>query len=107
MMIVADPSLVSCELMSDNDHCDTPEDYCCEDPDKLSHSLATIRFMENDIDVYPFSVEGDHGLETLKYVVVSGKVKDINENGLFIVDANQIWVGGKPHYGDLRSGSGE
>lgn len=108
MMIVADPSLVSCELMSnDADHCATPEDYCCEDPTKLTHSLGTVRFMKNELEAYPFTIEGDHGLETLKYIVVRGVVEDINENGLFIVDANQIWVGDKPSYGNERAGSGE
>ena len=42
-----------------------------------------------------------------KYVVVEGKVNDTNEDGNFVVDASQIWVGGKPHFGDLRAGSGE
>ena len=107
MMIVADPKLLSCELMADDDHCDTPEDYCCEDPMALTQGLATIRFMKNETDTYPFTVEGVGGMEVLKYVVVEGLVNDINENGLFIVDAKKVWVGGAPVYGDNRAGSGE
>lgn len=107
MMIVADPSLLSCELMGEEEHCATPEDYCCEDPDLITQGLGTIRFMDEAGDVYPFSVDGDHGLEVLGYVVVEGSVVDINENGLFIVDAREVWVGGKPSYGHDRAGSGE
>ncbi len=107
MMIVADPSLLSCELMADDDHCDTPEDYCCEDPDALTHGLGTIRFMKNETDAFPFSVEGEGGMEVLKYVVINGTVNNINENGLFIVDAETVWVGGAPVYGSNRAGSGE
>ena len=107
MMIVADPGLISCELMSDQEHCPTPEDYCCEDPELYAQGLGTIRFMDGAGDIYPFSAEGDHGLEILKYVVIEGTVIDINDNGLFIVDANKIWVGGKPTYGNERAGSGE
>ncbi len=107
MMIVADPNLLSCELMACDDHCDTPEDYCCEDPKVLTQGLGTIRFMKNQTEAYPFSVEGLGGMEVLKYVVVEGKVHDINENGLFIVDAETVWVGGAPAYGDNRRGSGE
>lgn len=108
MMIVADPELLSCELISDDkDHCDTPEDYCCEDADLFSQGLGTIRFMDAEGSVYPHSVEGVQGLEVLKYVVVDGTVVDINDNGLFIVDANKVWVGGKPSYGNERGGSGE
>jgi len=107
MMIVADPALVSCELMSEEEHCATPEDYCCEDPKLYAQGLGTVRFMDSTGDVYPYSVEGEHGMDVLKYVVVDGTVVDINDNGLFIVDANMVWVGGKPSYGNERAGSGE
>ncbi len=107
MMIVADPALKSCEVMSEEEHCSTPEDYCCENRELLQAGLGTIRFMQDATEAYPFSIEGDHGLELLKYVVIEGSIHDINNNGLFIVDASTVWVGGKPHYGDLRAGSGE
>ncbi|MDP7007952.1 MAG: hypothetical protein QGI78_00090 [Phycisphaerales bacterium] len=107
MMIVADPALKSCEVMSEEEHCATPEDYCCENRDLLRAGLGTIRFMNDSGDAYPFSVEGRHGLELLKFVVITGIVHDISENGNFIVDASKVWVGGKPYYGDLRAGSGE
>ena len=71
-----------------------------------AQTLGTIRFMDDKGDSYPFSIEGSHGLETLKYVVVKGNVVDINESGLFVVDASKVWVGGKPSYGDERRGSG-
>ena len=107
MMIVADPGLISCELMSDDeDHCETPEDYCCENLDTLKKSLGTIRFLDDQGDMYPFSAEGSGGMEVLQYIVVTGKVHDMNENGVFIVDASEVWVGDKPSYGNEREGSG-
>jgi hypothetical protein len=105
MMIVADPSLKSCELMSEEEHCATPEDYCCENRELLNQGLATVRFLDDEGEAYPFSIDGDQGLETLKYVVIEGTLRDSNDKGLFIVDASKVWVGGKPHYGDLRAGS--
>ena len=107
MMIVADPSLISCELMGEEEHCATPEDYCCEDPALRTQGLGTIRFMDEKGEPYSFSIEGSHGLETLKYVVVAGNVVDINDKGLFIVDASKVWVGGKPSFGNNRQGSKE
>jgi hypothetical protein len=92
--------------MGEEEHCATPEDYCCEDPALRTQGLGTIRFMDEKGESYPFSIEGSHGLETLKYVVVAGNVVDINESGLFVVDASKVWVGGKPSYGDERRGSG-
>ena len=107
IMYVADPALLSCEVMSEDDHCSTPEDYCCEDSEMLKMGLGVVRFLNAHGDIYPFSIDGSNGLEILKYVVVEGKVNDTNEDGNFVVDASQIWVGGKPHFGDLRAGSGE
>ncbi len=107
IMYVADPALLSCEVMSEDEYCSTPEDYCCEDSEMLKMGLGAIRFLDANENIYPFSVEGSNGLEILKYVVVEGKVNDMNEDGNFVVDATQIWVGGKPHFGDLRAGSGE
>ena len=107
MMIVADPSLLSCELMSEDCRCTTPEDYCCEDPALRARGLGTIRFIDEKGESFPFSIEGSHGLETLKYVVVAGNVADMNESGVFVVDASKVWVGGKPSYGNNRQGSTE
>ena len=42
------------------------------------------------------TAKGAGGLESLKVIVVDGKVRDRNDEGLFIVDAETIWVGGKP-----------
>ncbi len=107
MMIVADPALRSCELMGEEEHCATPEDYCCENRDKLNQGLATVRFLDSGGDPFPFSIDGDHSLETLKYVVINGSVVDMNDKGIFIIDANKVWVGGKPSYNHERNGSGE
>jgi hypothetical protein len=32
---------------------------------------------------------------------------EFNDYGLFMIDANKVWVGGKPSYGHERDGSGE
>ncbi|MBG79993.1 MAG: hypothetical protein CMJ39_04685 [Phycisphaerae bacterium] len=105
IFLAADPSLVSCELMGKEDHCQYPEDYCCEDPDKLREGLATIQFVDGRGKPINTSAKGAGGLESLKFIVVSGKVRDRNDDGLFIVDAQEIWVGGKPNRQDHMAGS--
>jgi len=107
MMIVADPALRSCELMGEEEHCATPEDYCCENRENLKQGLATVRFLDSAGDAFPFSIDGDHSLETLKYVVIHGNVADMNDKGVFTINANKVWVGGKPSYNHERAGSGE
>ena len=105
IFLAADPSLVSCELMGEEDHCIYPEDYCCEDPANLRPGLATIQFVDQSGSPINVSAEGAGGLESLKFIVVDGEVRDRNDEGLFIVDARQVWVGGKPNRQNPTAGS--
>ncbi|MCH2138921.1 MAG: hypothetical protein MK074_07730 [Phycisphaerales bacterium] len=102
--VVTDPALLSCELKCE-DGCKLPWDYCCEPSERLKLNVATIRLLENDMPIRT-SAKGAGGLEELKYVVVTGTVFDINDDGLFVVDADTIWVGGKPQPDNPRLGSG-
>ena len=105
IFIAADPSLLSCELMGEEDHCRTPEDYCCVDMDSLRDGIATIQFVDTSGKPIKSSADGAGGLESLKYIVVNGTVRERNEDGLFIVDADTVWVGGKPNRSDHLAGS--
>ena len=106
MFVVADPSLVSCELKGEVDHCPVPYDYCCEAPEKIKAGLATIQM--NDEQGVPFrtTAEGQGGLEASKFLMVEGTVLAKNDDGLFTVVADQIWVGGKPNRQNPLLGSG-
>lgn len=104
LFVVADPALRSCELI-EGDGCKTPWDYCCEKPEQLKVGLATVQLVGDDGKPRLGSLEGQHDLDALAYVVVRGKVRELNDEGLFIVDASGIWVGGKPTPEDPRAGS--
>lgn len=106
MFVVADPSLISCELKGEGDHCPVPYDYCCEDPKDVKAGLATIQI--NDEQGVPFrtTAEGQGGLEASKFLIVEGTVLEKNDDGLFTVIADQIWVGGKPNRQNPMLGSG-
>ena len=105
IFVVSDPSLLSCELMGEEEHCSIPWDYCCEDGDNLRAGLATVRITGDDGRPIRTDAKGAGGLEESKFVVIEGVVNDRNDEGLFIVDASSIWVGGKPTYKEPRKGS--
>ena len=105
IFVVADPSLKSCEIMADDDHCSVPWDYCCEDSNMLRSGMATICIKGEDGRPIKVNAEGAGGLEAAKFVVIEGVVNDRNDEGLFIVDASSIWVGGKPTYAEPMKGS--
>ncbi|MAB72007.1 MAG: hypothetical protein CMJ54_05830 [Planctomycetaceae bacterium] len=105
MFTVADPSLLSCEVMGEEDHCPVPWDYCCEDSNAITMGMATVRFIGEAGDPIAANAKGAGGLAPLRFVVVEGTVGDRNDDGLFVVDADRIWVGGRPERGNLRLGS--
>ena len=105
IFVASDPALPSCELMGEEDHCAVPWDYCCEDADDLLDGMATIRILDEKGRPIRASARGMGGLEESKYILVEGTVNDRNDEGVFIVDATSIWVGGKPTRADLTAGS--
>jgi hypothetical protein len=105
VFVAADPSLVSCELMGEEDHCAVPWDYCCEDGDALRRGMATVQIVDANGRPLRQSAKGMGGLEESKFVLVEGIVHDRNDDGVFIVNASSIWVGGKPTRADHMGGS--
>jgi len=105
IFVVADPSLESCDLLADEDHCPVPWDYCCENGTLLRNGMATIRIIGKDGRALGVNAKGAGGLQASKFIIVQSTVSNRNDNGLFIVDADRIWVGDKPTYGAPRKGS--
>ena len=92
---LVDASVKSCSDMTDaKDHCPTPWDYCCEPPDQLAKTSATVELRTGegaDAPMHSGSILGFHGLDHLSTVTVKGKaVKDSKGNltilasGLFV-----------------------
>ena len=102
---VTDPGLKSCELMGEEDHCPVPWDYCCEDTAALTTGSATIRIVDESGEPLPARAQGAGGLAPARFLVIDGTVKDKNDQGLFVVDARRIWVGGRPDREDQMKGS--
>lgn len=91
LFVVADPALPACSE-NEGDGCKTPWDYCCEDPQDLLQRSATVRFLDAQGKPIAASAEGAGGLAGLKTIVVRGKVSEANAEGLFVVDAQGVWV---------------
>ena len=105
IFIAADPSLKSCELLAGDDRCLTQWDYCCENAELLRNGMATIRILGENGHPLGITAKDAGGLQPAKFIVVHGTVSDHNDEGLFIVDASRIWVGGKPTYEEPHKGS--
>ena len=70
--VLADEVIEFCDEMSKEDHCATPWDACCEDPDKIAASRAFVQFV--DADGIPLQLSLGHtiGLKANDQVIVQG-----------------------------------
>lgn len=85
---LVDPALHSC--VGDGMGCKTPWDYCCEDPDSLRRSTATVELREGGRPL-PVSPRGFHGLDHLSLVVVEG-LAERDSGGNLVVAAERLHV---------------
>jgi hypothetical protein len=89
--VLADTDIEFCDEMGD-DHCSTPWDACCEDPDKVKASRASVQFVDADGEPLAVSVEGFSGLKGLSHVVVTGTVAGTSTPENLIIDADGIYI---------------
>jgi len=92
IFVLADEkAITSCDDNPD-DECETPWDYCCEDPDTIKASIVTIQVRGADGKVVRAPIRGLGGLEELSHLVISGTVDETSTDDFMIVNATQIHV---------------
>jgi hypothetical protein len=91
MMYVMDMGLNSCD-MNVGDTCETPWDYCCEDPKTIAQNIATIQFVDADGKILKSDLKGSNGLDTLSVVTIKGKVGKRDDPNVLVVSASGIYV---------------
>ena len=69
--LLVDDALLDCTEMGEDDHCQTPWDYCCADPDELQKFTINVEFLEDGVPL-DWSFKGQHGLDHLSEVMVAG-----------------------------------
>ncbi len=74
VLMVYDHALDSCDEMGDDDHCQTPWDFCCVDDDDIAKASVLVEFRK-DGSIMDGDLKGFHGLDYLSDVVVTGKLK--------------------------------
>lgn len=88
---VVDGSVRSCLEMGDEDHCDTPWDYCCEPRENLTKNSLLVKVVNADGKMFNSEVKGVSSLDHLSTVVVTGKMNR-DEAGEVTLDASKIYI---------------
>lgn len=88
-------ALTQCDAKP-GDGCKTPWDACCDDPDKIKASIASIQIVDGDGIVLKRELEGFGGIVSGSTVSVKGKIAPGSTSDALIVNAEQIHVTPKP-----------
>ena len=72
--VLGDTEIVFCDEMGDDDHCATPWDACCEDPDQLQGRRLSVQFVDADGNPLERDLKAEGQLKELDHVVVVGRV---------------------------------
>lgn len=93
LMVVGDENtMTSCDLMSGDDHCETPWDVCCEDPKMIQKATASVQVVDAEGRVLSLGLQGVKGLKELSRVRIKGTVAPMSTAQSFIVNAQAIEV---------------
>ena len=87
--VLGDEAILYCDEMGD-DHCPTPWDACCEDPDKIATHRASVQFVADGRPVEG-SMHGVGGLSELDAVVVTGEVNAASTPDNLVIDATGVF----------------
>ncbi len=73
------------------DGCPTPWDYCCEPKDELLARTASVQVVGPDGQPLKVGLQGQHGLEPMAEIVVSGRIAS-RDGGTLLINADRIFV---------------
>lgn len=92
IFMLADESLTFCNEMAEPDHCPTPWDACCEDPQKIQENRTVVQFSNAAGEVIPVNLKGRHGLEELTRITVEGTLVQREQDGSLLIEGKRIYA---------------
>jgi hypothetical protein len=90
-VLADEKSIKSCNEIP-GDSCEFPWDYCCETPEKLAASTATVQVKDAKGKVLRTTLRGLGELKELSTVVISGTVDAASTKDNLIVNATSVFV---------------
>lgn len=88
--VIADEEVYFCDEMPE-DHCSTPWDACCENPDKLAANRASVVFVDGEGQPLRGNLKDSLGLAELDKVAVKGKVAPESTPGNLVIHATGLY----------------
>lgn len=92
MLILGDPDVITSCNRNAADGCKTPWDVCCDDPDVVTASIATIQVVDDDGHLHKSGLKGLGGMKELSQLVVQGTIAEGSGPDNLIVNATGIHI---------------
>ena len=89
---LVDASLKACGEGTPMDNCQTPWDYCCDDPKEIAAHSASVQVVGADGRPLRTGLSGIGGIKPLSVVTITGTVAAAGDAGTLVINATGIHV---------------
>ena len=93
MLVLGDPTQITPCNRNHDDGCQTPWDVCCDDPDVIKKSIATIQILDEEGRPLKEGLKGLGGMQELTTLTVVGTVAEGSNDENLLITASGIHVG--------------
>lgn len=93
MVVLGDPSKITPCNRNPDDQCETPWDVCCDDPEVIKKSIATVQIVDNEGRPLKQGLKGLSGLRELSTLTVVGTIAEGSNDDNLLINASGIHVG--------------
>lgn len=93
MLVLGDPTKITPCNRNHDDGCQTPWDVCCDDPEVIKISVATIQILGEDGRPLKQGLKGLGGIQELTTLTVVGEVAEGSNAENLLINASGIHVG--------------
>ncbi len=100
MVVLGDPTKITPCNRIPGDECPTPWDVCCDDPDVIKTSVATIQLLGEDGRPLKAGLQGYRGITELSYLTVKGTIAEGSNDKNLLVNASAFSVTDPSPYKD-------
>ncbi|NNE92862.1 MAG: hypothetical protein HKN23_14555 [Verrucomicrobiales bacterium] len=106
MLVLGDPTKITPCSRIPGDECPTPWDVCCDLPEVIKKSIATIQFVDEDGKIIPTGLKGFKGIKEMTYLTVSGTIAEGSNADNLLITASEVYVADESPYKDAKPVSG-
>jgi len=92
MAVLGDPTTLTPCNRNPGDECPTPWDVCCDDPDVIRRSIATIQIVDPDGSPLRQGLRGVREITELSFLTVSGTLAEGSTADNLLIDVTAIHV---------------